>query len=124
MKQGSPDGNLAYQENHQAMTNVNGLVSLQIGEGNKEVGEFSGIDWSQGPYFIETQLDVKNTQDFSVTGVSEMLSVPYALHAKSADSFTGDGNELAFAKWDKDITDDFSGSFNRRNQLNHSVQGF
>ncbi|MDT7828071.1 hypothetical protein RQM65_05260 [Pricia sp. S334] len=112
LRQGSPDGYIAYQENHQARTNVNGLVSLQIGEGNKEVGEFSGIDWSQGPYFIETQLDVKNTQDFSVTGVSEMLSVPYALHAKSADSFTGDGNELAFDKWDKDITDDFSGSFN------------
>ena len=112
LRQDSPDGYIAYQENHQAMTNVNGLVSLQIGEGNKEVGEFSGIDWSQGTYFIETQLDVKNTQDFSVTGISEILSVPYALHAKSADSFTGDGNELAFDKWDKDITDDFSGSFN------------
>ena len=112
LRQGSPDGYIAYQENHQAMTNVNGLVSLQIGEGNKEFGEFSGIDWSQGPYFIETQIDVKNTHNFSVTGVSEMLSVPYALHAKSADSFTGDGDELAFDKWDKDITDDFSGSFN------------
>src|SRR5680860_407657 len=112
LKRGSPDGYIAFQENHQAMTNANGLVSLQIGEGSKEVGEFSGIDWSQGPYFIETKLDVTNTQDFSVTGVSEMLSVPYALHAKSADSFTGDGNERAFDKWDKDITDDFSGSFN------------
>ena len=111
IRQGTSSGSIAFSEVHNTTTNKNGLVSLQIGDGKNEDGDFSSIDWSKGPYFIETQWDPENTSDPSITGVTEILSVPYALHAKSADSFSGNGNEPAFNQWDKNAADDFSGSF-------------
>lgn len=76
IRQGKSSGSIAFEETHNVSTNSNGLVSLQIGEGSKKSGVFSIIDWSKGPYFIETQLDTKNSNDFSVTGVSEMIRFP------------------------------------------------
>ncbi|MDT0677685.1 DUF1565 domain-containing protein [Autumnicola musiva] len=129
IRQGSPRGTILYSEKHNTSTNRNGLVSLQIGTGLPEIGRFSNIDWSQGPYFVENQVDILNNGNFSITGISQMLSVPYALHAKSADAFNGvisaaqihdlpnyldngiDGNETMFKDWDKNYADDFSGKY-------------
>ncbi|MCJ7758778.1 MAG: hypothetical protein MUP24_11615, partial [Gillisia sp.] len=89
LRQGSPNGSSVYEETHYTMTNKNGLLSLEIGSGFIEKGSFNEINWSQGPFFIETLLDLEGKSNFKINGISEMLSVPYALHAKSADSFTG-----------------------------------
>ncbi|GAA4817025.1 hypothetical protein [Litoribaculum gwangyangense] len=89
IRQGSTTGNVVYEETHSERTNSNGLVSLEIGTGNSVQGNFSSIPWEQGPYFVETQVDVTGSSNYTITGVSQLLSVPYALHAKSAESFTG-----------------------------------
>ena len=130
VRNGSPKGSSVYQETHHVKSNKNGLVSLEIGTGSIEKGLFSEIDWSEGPFFIETLIDPEGHSNYTINGVSQMLSVPYALHAKSADYFTGtltpaqmkglnfysdadiDGNEQAFNSWDKNADDDFSGDFN------------
>jgi len=46
-----------YVETQSAITNANGLVSLQIGTGAAVVGTFSNIDWANGPYYIKTETD-------------------------------------------------------------------
>jgi hypothetical protein len=87
--QGSAAGTTSYQETHSVTTNNNGLVSLEIGTGNVVTGNFSAIAWEKGPYFIETQVDAKGGTNYNITGVTQLLSVPYALHAKTADRIVG-----------------------------------
>ena len=86
--QGSASGNAVYVETQTPTTNANGLVSLEIGTGTTS-DDFSAIDWGNGPYFIKTETDPAGGTDYTITGTSQLLSVPYALHAKTADSISG-----------------------------------
>ncbi len=91
--QGSPDGTAVYVEIQEPVSNANGLVSLEIGSGTVVSGNFSSIDWANGPYFIKTETDLKGGTNYTITGTSQLLSVPYALHAKTAETIlTGTTN--------------------------------
>lgn len=74
-------GNIVYQETQYPPTNINGLVSIEIGGGTVVSGNFADIDWSTGPFFIKTEIDPAGGTDYSITRTSELLSVPYALYA-------------------------------------------
>ncbi|MHB1277651.1 MAG: Lcl C-terminal domain-containing protein [Bacteroidia bacterium] len=87
--QGSVSGTAVYVETLAPTTNVNGLVSIEIGTGTVVFGTFASIDWSAGPYFIKTETDPGGGTNYTITGTSQLLSVPYALHAKTAESITG-----------------------------------
>jgi hypothetical protein len=88
--QGSPTGSLIYQEiyNPNPQTNENGLLSLEIGEGIPLTGTFSTIDWSNGPYYLMTETDPSGGTNYTISGTSQLLSVPYALYADSAENYT------------------------------------
>jgi len=77
--QGSETGAVVYSETHTATTNGSGLVTLQVGGGTVVSGSMSSIDWSAGPYFIKTETDPEGGTNYSITGTSQLLSVPYAL---------------------------------------------
>jgi hypothetical protein len=87
--QSTVTGTNVYQETHSVSTNNNGLVSLEIGTGRILIGNFSTIAWEKGPYFIETQVDVSGGTNYNIIGVTQLLSVPYALHAKTAERIVG-----------------------------------
>jgi len=89
IRQGTANGTTVYEENHSIITNSNGLASLEIGTGSIIQGNFSTISWDEGSYFVETQVDATGGSNFNIVGVSQLLSVPYALHAKSAETVTG-----------------------------------
>jgi hypothetical protein len=74
-----------YVETQTPTTNVNGLVTLEIGGSSATVvsGTFSTIDWSIGTYFIKTETDPAGGTTYTITGTSQLMSVPYALHAKT-----------------------------------------
>jgi len=91
--QGSANGKVFYSETQLATTNENGLVSIEIGGGVVQDGDFSTIDWSNGPYFIQIETDPDGGTKYSITGTSQLLSVPYALHAKTAESIIGSMTE-------------------------------
>ncbi len=76
---------LVYIETQTPTTNTNGLVSIEIGGGTG----FDTISWAYGPYFIKTEIDLNGLSNYTITGTSELLSVPFALHAKTADNITG-----------------------------------
>ncbi|MCV2483567.1 hypothetical protein OD917_01430 [Flavobacterium sp. SH_e] len=82
--QSTASGTIVYQETHSPTTNSNGLVSLEIGTGTIVTGDFSKISWDKGPYYIETQVDVNGGTNYNIVGVTQLLSVPYALYAKTA----------------------------------------
>lgn len=84
--QGSASGTAVYVETQTPTSNSNGLVSLEIGDGTVVSGDFSTIDWANGPYFIKTETDPAGGTSYSITGTSQLLSVPYALYAANSGS--------------------------------------
>lgn len=78
-------GTAVYVETHTPKTNANGLVTIDIGGGTVVSGVFATIDWSAGPYFIKTETDPAGGTSYTITGTSQLLSVPYALYAWKAD---------------------------------------
>ena len=87
--QGNANGTAVYVETQNAATNTNGLVSIEIGGGTVTVGSFAAIDWANGPYFIKTETDPAGGTNYTITGTTQLLSVPYALF--SANGFPSGG---------------------------------
>lgn len=86
--QGIPGGTPIYTETHTPTTNANGLFTIIIGNGFS--GEpFSAINWSLGPFYLQTEVDPAGGTNYSIIGNSQMLSVPFALYAKTAENFSG-----------------------------------
>lgn len=83
IQQGSIGGTAVYTEEFSATTNAYGLVNLEIGTGTT-TDDFSAINWAMGPYFFETAIDATGGTSYTVMGTSQLMSVPYALYAKSA----------------------------------------
>ena len=86
--QGSATGTVVYAETQTPATNINGLVSLEIGSGTQVSGSFVAINWAGGPYFIKTETDPAGGTAYSITATSQLLSVPFALYAKTSGSST------------------------------------
>lgn len=90
--QGTSNGTAVYIETQTATTNVNGLVTVEIGDGSVVSGDFANIDWSTGSYFIQTETDPTGGTSYTINGTSELLSVPYALYAENAPGGLGNGS--------------------------------
>jgi hypothetical protein len=81
--QGSAMGSAVYTEEHSQTTNDYGLVNLEIGNG-LTIDDFSAIDWSVGPYFVQIEMDATGGASYVLMGTSQLLSVPYAMYAENA----------------------------------------
>jgi Protein of unknown function (DUF1566) len=75
-----------YVETQTPTTNINGLVSLEVGTGTVISGTFSTIDWANGPFYIKTETDPAGGTTYTITGTSQLLSVPYAFYAKTSEN--------------------------------------
>jgi len=83
--QGNESGSAAYSETHTGTTNGFGLIDLEIGHGTPVTGTFYSINWSLHPYFLKVELDPNGGNSYQWMGTSQLLSVPYALHAKNVE---------------------------------------
>ena len=100
--QDSKTGQAVYSETHDLKTNQFGLISLEIGKGKNKNGEISSVNWESGNYFVNVQIDVNGGSDYVSMGVSQLLSVPYALYAEtsgsvSTSSTTSNGSKEAMS---------------------------
>lgn len=84
IRQTTPTGTIVFSETHAATTNSFGLFNISIGNGTPQIGTLASVDWSNGPYFTEVGLDANGGTNYSSLGVSQMLSVPYALYAENS----------------------------------------
>lgn len=84
--QGNPAGEVVYTEMHQPLTNASGLINIQIGAGTVEMGDFSTIDWSNGPYFLRLEVDETGGTNYTEMGTVQLYSVPYSLYSESVSS--------------------------------------
>ena len=87
--QGADWINPIYAEYQEAKTNKNGLVTLQIGTGTILIGEFTKINWSNGPFYVKTETDPEGGTNYRITGSSELLSVPFAFFAMNVQNNNG-----------------------------------
>lgn len=81
--QGSVSGSSVYTETHTLSTNANGLLSLEIGGGSVVSGVFNSINWGNGPYFVKSEIDPTGGVNYTISGTSQLLSVPYAQLAEN-----------------------------------------
>jgi hypothetical protein len=82
--EGSLTGTIVYSETHSVTTNTNGLFSLETGGGTPTIGTFSAINWGSGSHYIKSEIDLAGGTNYTLSGTSELLSVPYALYAVSS----------------------------------------
>ncbi len=83
--QGSASGSAIFSENHSTTTNNFGLVNLTVGSISST--DLSNIDWTAGPYFIQISVDG------TIIGTSQLLSVPFALHAVTVENDAVDDDD-------------------------------
>lgn len=79
---GAANGTEVYIETLTAQTNENGLFTIYIGEQTP----LNGVDWANGTYFINAYIDLAGGSNYTITLSSQMVSVPYALYAKTSGS--------------------------------------
>jgi len=85
--QGSSSGSSVYEETFAPTTNAYGSIAIQIGTGIVVSGTFNTIDWGGNTHFVETAVDIDGTANgtsYVIISTTQLMSVPYALHAKTA----------------------------------------
>jgi len=92
--QGSPAGTAVYVERHTPTTNANGLVTIEIGGGTVVSGTFASINWGSSFFFIRTETDPAGGTNYTITGTSQLLSVPYSLHSKTAITLAAPASQV------------------------------
>ena len=102
----SPAGVSQYSENHFVNTDAFGLFNLVIGAGAVQSGSMTTIDWSIDNYYLKVGMDAAGGTNFLIMGTTQLLSVPYAMYAKSAGSVSGGGSGGGFTHY---IGEEFGG---------------
>lgn len=92
--QGSSNGSGVYVETHTPQTNGNGSVTIEVGAGTVVSGVFSSINWASGLYWLKTEIDPQGANGYTVTGVSQLLTVPFAFYSDKSYYATNSGNEI------------------------------
>ena len=86
---GSATGTIEWQETHATSTDTFGLFTLTIGQGtptgNGAQANFADISWGTNTHFLKIEMDVTGGTNYSFMGTNQMMSVPYALYAESAN---------------------------------------
>lgn len=79
-----------YAETQTPATNENGLISIAIGTGTIVEGSilFKDIDWASELLYLKTEIDPSGGTTHTITSTTQLLSVPYALHAKTSENLT------------------------------------
>ena len=103
----SPNGVAVYMERQTATSNAHGLVTVEIGTGHVVAGSMTGIQWGNGNYYIQTEIDLNGGSLYTLTSTVQLLTVPYAFHAKTAGTLTNPPAETdpIFTSWNKDYND-------------------
>ena len=90
IRQTTATGTVVYEESFAPTTSAYGLVNIVVGQGTVISGIFASIDWASGPYFVEVAADETGGTNYSLLGTQQLMSVPYALYANTAENVTND----------------------------------
>lgn len=85
-------GSIVYQETQNTVTNNQGIVSLNIGQGTPSTGIFSSINWSKNMKFLQIEMNITGGTNYTDLGTQQMMSVPFALFSNSAGEVKQNGS--------------------------------
>lgn len=71
-------------ELHNPYCDARGYFELFIGQGISTKGSFEEVAWLETEHYVHIALDPNGDDDFIYAGKTELLAVPYALHANVA----------------------------------------
>lgn len=77
-------GWVRYIEKHDTITNQFGLITVEIGRGTPLFGAFDSIFWRHPNYYLKTEIDTTGGGTYTFIGISQLISVPYAMYAQYA----------------------------------------
>ncbi|MEX1189866.1 MAG: hypothetical protein WED33_11455 [Bacteroidia bacterium] len=109
VKSGSASGTTVYQESKDLTPNNFGLVTHTIGTGTVSSGTFANIDWDGASQYLKVEADPNGGTSYADLGTNKFQSVPYALHAKTADALTG-GSPLNWSLSGNNMYNDNTGN--------------
>jgi hypothetical protein len=81
----SETGTVVYSETHSVTTNAFGMANLKAGMGTPVSGTFNSIEWGTASHFMKVEIDPDNGSSFAHLGTTQLLTVPYAFHAKTVE---------------------------------------
>jgi hypothetical protein len=86
------NGIVTYQETKTVSTNYVGLFTIVIGApgGINVIGTIASINWSTGKKYIKLEIDPNGGSNFSLVGMNQLQSVPFALAAEPVGPAAGD----------------------------------
>jgi len=96
------NGNIVWEGFHNVRTNEYGMFVLVIGEGTSSY-YFEDIAWVEHLHFLNVGVKKPKKTDYIDMGTTQLLSVPYALHAKSAMNSVNDEVDDADADPDNEL---------------------
>ncbi len=92
---GQPTDDPVFSETHSVVSNPFGIISLTLGNGVPVLGSIDEINWKSGVAFLKIEIDYQNTGNYLLLGVSQILSVPYALQSgNSLNQLTGQQGQI------------------------------
>jgi hypothetical protein len=75
-----------YSEEHTGvLTDANGILILSIG-GGTTTDVFADIAWGSDTHSLKVEVDIERDGTFVDMGTTQFMSVPYALHARTAEN--------------------------------------
>lgn len=80
-----PSGATLFQEVHRPQSSDMGVVALQIGNGTNMVGSFSNVNWSNGDFWLQVEMDISGGNNYQIMSSNQLVSVPFAMHAATVD---------------------------------------
>ena len=86
------NGIVTYQETKTVSTNYVGLFTIVIGApgGTSVIGTIASINWSTGKKYIKLEIDPNGASNFTLVGMNQLQSVPFALSAEPVGPAAGD----------------------------------
>lgn len=93
----SSNGNIVYQEIQNVTTNGLGLFTVHLGQGSPVYGTLAAINWQNGAKYLQVEFDANGGNNFADMGTTQLMSVPYALHAASSSDqqWQANGNHIS-----------------------------
>ncbi|MFD2823802.1 tail fiber domain-containing protein [Lacinutrix iliipiscaria] len=88
-------GAILYRETHLPVTDDNGIVIVNIGEGTPTSGNFETIIWRNDPLSLRLRVQVDIGSGLIDMGITEFKAVPYALNVTGLEALD-EGNGIGW----------------------------
>ncbi|MDX9930608.1 MAG: hypothetical protein RBS37_12240 [Bacteroidales bacterium] len=96
--EGTDNGDVLYCEEHSTFTDQNGLFTLVIGQGEASPDgryqKLSDIQWGADKLFLKVELKTYSSPSYVLTGIQQMMAVPFAFYALRSSGTTVDYSDI------------------------------